>query len=183
MDRLHKKIGRENGIVTANIALKLLHVMFNKAINEWRIWSGENPAHGIKKFPEQSRDRFLQSDELPRFFRAVADEPNETIRDYVLISLLTGARRTNVLEMRWQDVNFERAEWRIGMTKNGTHPNRHPVAGSAGSIAEQEATGRGCVRIGKQGHLAEPKKGWTRILERAGIADLRIHDLRRTLGR
>ena len=35
---------------------------------------------------------------------------------------------------------------------------------------------------GKNGHLAEPRKGWERILKRAGIADLRIHDLRRTLG-
>ena len=185
MDRLHKKIGRENGVVTANIALKLLHVMFNKAINEWRIWSGENPAHGIKKFPEQSRDRFLQSDELPRFFQAVAEEPNETIRDYVLISLLTGARRTNVLEMRWQDVNFERAEWRIGMTKNGT-PQTVTLSPEALDVLRNRKPQEEAVfvfpGIGKQGHLAEPKKGWTRILERAGIADLRIHDLRRTLG-
>jgi len=185
VDRLHKKIGRENGVVTANIALKLLHVMFNKAINEWRIWSGENPAHGIKKFPEQSRDRFLQSDELPRFFQAVAEEQNETIRDYVLISLLTGARRTNVLEMRWQDVNFERAEWRIGMTKNGTpqtvtlSPEALEVLRNRKPQEEAEFVFSG---IGKQGHLAEPKKGWMRILERAGIADLRMHDLRRTLG-
>ncbi|HLP82587.1 MAG TPA: integrase arm-type DNA-binding domain-containing protein, partial [Nitrosomonas sp.] len=119
VDRLHKKIGRDIGQVTANIALKLLHVMFNKAINEWRIWKGENPAHGIAKFPEQSRDRFLQSDELPRFFQAVAEEENETIRDYILISLLTGARRSNVLSMCWQDINFERKEWRIPITKNG----------------------------------------------------------------
>lgn len=185
VDRLHKKIGRENGVVTANIALKLLHVMFNKAINEWRIWSGENPAHGIKKFPEQSRDRFLQSDELPRFFQAVAEESNETIRDYVLISLLTGARRTNVLEMRWQDVSFERAEWRIGMTKNGT-PQTVTLSPEALEVLRNRKPEEEAVFVfpgtGKQGHLAEPKKGWTRILERAGIADLRIHDLRRTLG-
>lgn len=36
--------------------------------------------------------------------------------------------------------------------------------------------------IGKHGHLVEPKKGWLRILARAGISDLRVHDLRRTLG-
>lgn len=185
VDRLHKKIGRENGIVTANIALKLLHVMFNKAINEWRIWSGDNPAHGIKKFPEQSRDRFLQADELPRFFQAVAEEPNEIIRDYVLISLLTGARRTNVLEMRWQDVNLDRAEWRIGMTKNGT-PQTVTLSPEALEVLHNRKPLEEAAFVfpgtGKQGHLAEPKKGWARILERAGIADLRIHDLRRTLG-
>lgn len=115
----------------------------------------------------------------------MAEEPNETIRDYVLISLLTGARRTNVLEMRWQDVSFERAEWRIGMTKNGT-PQTVTLSPEALEVLRNRKPQEGAVFVfsgtGKQGHLAEPKKGWTRILERAGIADLRIHDLRRTLG-
>lgn len=185
VDRLHKKIGREIGIVTANIVLKLLHVMFNKAINEWRIWKGENPAHGIAKFPEQSRDRFLQSDEFPRFFKAVAEEENETIRDYVLMSLLTGARRSNVLAMRWQDINFERAEWRIHETKNGT-PQTVTLSPEAIEILSNRKSSDNGLFVfpgtGKAGHLMEPKKGWKRILERAEIDNLRIHDLRRTLG-
>jgi len=185
VDRLHKKIGRNKGQVTANITLKLLHVMFNKAINEWRIWKGENPAHGIAKFPEQSRDRFLQSDELPRFFQAVADEENETIRDYVLLSLLTGARRSNVLAMRWQDINFARAEWRISMTKNGT-PQTVPLSLEATEILKIRKPFNDDTFVfpssGRSGHLEEPKKGWKRILDRAGIEDLRLHDLRRTLG-
>ena len=185
IDRLHKKIGREVGIVTANIVLKLLHVMFNKAINEWRIWKGENPAHGIAKFPEQSRDRFLQSDELPKFFQAVAQEENETIRDYVLMSLLTGARRSNVLAMRWQDINFERAEWRIEETKNGT-PQTVALSPEAIEILQNRSPSDNTIFVfpgsGRDGHLMEPKKGWKRILERAGIDNLRIHDLRQTLG-
>jgi len=185
VDRLHKKIGRSNGQVTANIVLKLLHVMFNKAINEWRIWKGESPAHGIAKFPEQSRDRFLQSDELPRFFQAVEEEENETIRDYVLISLLAGARKSNVLAMRWQDINFERAEWRIEVTKNGT-PQTVALSPEAIEILQNRKPSDGAIFVfpgsGKAGHLMEPKKGWKRILERAGIDNLRIHDLRRTLG-
>lgn len=185
VDRLHKKIGRNIGRVTANIALKLLHVMFNKAINEWRIWKGENPAHGIAKFPEQSRDRFLQSDELPKFFEAVAKEENETIRDYVLMSLLTGARRSNVLAMRWQDISFNRHEWRIEETKNGT-PQTVALSPEAIEILQNRKHSDSAIFVfpgsGKSGHLEEPKKGWKRILERAGIDNLRIHDLRRTLG-
>lgn len=185
VDRLHKKIGRNNGQVTANIVLKLLHVMFNKAINEWRIWNGENPAHGIAKFPEQSRDRFLQSDELPLFFQAVAEEENETIRDYVLVSLLTGARRSNVLAMRWKDINFDRAEWRIEETKNGT-PQTVTLSPEVIEVLHNRKSSDSAVFVfpgsGKSLHLEEPKKGWKRILERAGIEDLRLHDLRRTLG-
>lgn len=185
VDRLHKKIGRNNGQVTANIVLKLLHVMFNKAINEWRIWKGENPAHGIAKFPEQSRDRFLQSDELPRFFKSLAEEENKTIRDYVLISLLTGARRSNVLSMKWPDINFDRQEWRIPETKNGM-PQTVTLSPEALEILHNRIATKDSEFVfpgtGKSGHLEEPKKGWKRILERAGIEDLRIHDLRRTLG-
>lgn len=185
VDRLHKKIGREIGKVTANIMLKLLHTMFNRAINEWRIWAGENPAHGIKKFPEQSRDRFLHADEMPRFFQSVMAEENETIRDFILIALLTGARRSNVLAMRWQDINFERAEWRIHETKNGT-PQTVTLSPEAIEILTNRKLSNGSVFVfpgaGKSGHLMEPKKGWQRILKRAGIEDLHVHDLRRTLG-
>lgn len=185
VDRLHKKIGRNIGQVTANIVLKLLHVMFNKAINEWRIWKGENPAHGIAKFPEQSRDRFIQSDELPRFFQAVAAEENEIIRDYVLMSLLTGARRSNVLAMKWQDISFDRHEWRIEETKNGS-PQTVTLSPEAIEILQNRIPSDDAVFVfpgsGKSGHLEEPKKGWQRILARAGIDNLRIHDLRRTLG-
>jgi integrase len=181
---LHAKIGREKGKVTANIVLKLLHVMFNKAISEWRIWQGENPAHGIKKFPEQSRDRFLQADELPKFFESLGQEPNDTVRDYFLISLLTGARKTNVLEMKWEQVNFDRAEWRIPETKNGT-PQTVTLSPETLEILRARAGNNGTWVFpshGKSGHLVEPKRAWGRVLERAGLQDLRIHDLRRTLG-
>jgi len=189
VDRLHKKLGRENGMVTANIALKLLHVMYNKAINEWRIWKGENVAHGIKKFPEQSRDRFIQSDELPKFFKALADEQNYTMRDYFLLSLLTGARRANVLSMQWKDVNLQRGEWRIEETKTGT-PQTVTLSPEVLTILRNRIRNRKPSEPttfvfpsnGSSGHLIEPKKGWKRILKRAGINDLRIHDLRRTLG-
>ncbi|NBQ67603.1 MAG: site-specific integrase [Nitrosomonadaceae bacterium] len=185
VDSLHKKLGRDKGVVTANIALKLLHVMYNKAINEWRIWKGENAAHGIKKFTEKSRDRFLQGDELPRFFQALAEEQNDTMRDYFLLALLTGARRSNVLAMQWSDVNLDRAEWRIEETKNGT-PQTVTLSPEAVDLLRNRKPAEPDTFVfpgsGKTGHLMEPKKAWKRILERAGIEDLRIHDLRRTLG-
>lgn len=73
-------------------------------------WEGDNPCARNKEYKSQSRDRFLEGDELPKFFEALGEEPNTTARDYILASLLTGARRTNVLEMRWDQVNLERRE-------------------------------------------------------------------------
>ncbi|MGR3649499.1 MAG: tyrosine-type recombinase/integrase, partial [Shimia sp.] len=123
IERLHAKIGKENGVYQANRLLERIRSIFNEAI-EWG-WQGTNPAVGVKKFKEKSRDRFLQPDELTRFFEALANEPNETARDFFLISLLTGARKSNTLAMRWKEINFTSATWRIELTKNGEAQTVH----------------------------------------------------------
>src|SRR5262249_46857186 len=65
VQKLHAAVGK-NHKVEANRLLALLRIMFNKAI-EFELWDKSNPASGIKQFREKSRDRFLQSEELPRF--------------------------------------------------------------------------------------------------------------------
>jgi integrase len=182
---LHSKIGKNNGPYEANRVLALISSMFGKA-ELWGILEegAPNPARGVEKFAEHQRDRFLQSDELPRFFEALAQEPNDTIRDYILISLLTGVRRSNVLSMRWDQISFERSEWRIQITKNGT-PQTVTLSPEAMEILRNRHNTKSPFVFpgdGKTGHLTEPKRCWVRILERAKLTDLRIHDLRRTLG-
>jgi len=180
---IHSSITKVGHNITANRVLALTSSIFGWAISAG-LW-GSNPTIGIKRNTENTRDRFIQGDELPRFFQAVAEEKNETIRDYVLISLLTGARRSNVLAMRWQDISFDRAEWRIEKTKNGM-PQTITLSPEALDVLSNRKPKCANVFVfpgaGKHGHLAEPTKGWKRVLKRAGIEDLRIHDLRRTLG-
>ncbi|HUX79301.1 MAG TPA: tyrosine-type recombinase/integrase [Alphaproteobacteria bacterium] len=181
---IHEKIGKENGLYQANRLLARIHIIYNKAI-EWG-WEGINPASGIKKFKEKSRDRFLHPDELPRFFESLDKEENDTIRDYIYVSLFTGVRKSNVLAMRWEEIHFERREWLVPETKNG-EPLRVHLVDSVLDLLKvrlEKYGNRDWVfeGPGKTGHLMEPKMGWKRILERAGIKDLRLHDLRRTLG-
>ncbi len=181
---LHGKIGEENGHYQANRLLDRIKAIYNKAI-EWG-WEGVNPTKGIKKFKEKSRDRFLHPDELPRFFESLDKEQNDTIRDYIYVSLFTGVRKSNVLAMRWEEIHFERREWLVPETKNGEHLRVHLVETVLEVLKDRlEKYGR-CEWVfegpGRTGHLMEPKMGWKRILERAGIKDLRLHDLRRTLG-
>ena len=127
--RLHHRVGEEHGVYAANRLLSLLRAMFNRA-KDWGLWNKDNPTQGIKKFKEKSRDRFLQSDELPKFFQALQNENNETMRDYFLISLLTGARRANVLSMRWAEINFERSETNDKDShQNGSKPQGVCVCG------------------------------------------------------
>jgi integrase len=180
---IHRKITKSGHLYQANRVLSLVSSVFKWAIDEERC--EDNPAAGIKRNKEQDRDRWLQADELPRFFEAIAEEPNESLRDYILLSLLTGARRTNMLEMRWADVNLERAEWRIERTKNDD-PQTVTLSPEAVEILRNRKPERAEKFVftgkGKRGHLVEPRKGWERILKSAGIDDLRIHDLRGSLG-
>ncbi|MCX7123948.1 MAG: tyrosine-type recombinase/integrase [Gammaproteobacteria bacterium] len=176
VERLHQKIGAEHGQYVANRVLALLSMVFNKAI-EWG-WEKANPAQNIKKFKEKSRDRFLQMDELPRFFEALATLPNETIRDYILISLLTGARRNNVQCMRWGEVSLDNRTWRIPKTKNGD-AHTVPLVEEAIAIlkARQAKSDSEFVfpsKTSKLGHLVEPKRSWYNLLERANLKDVRL---------
>ena len=183
---IHSNITMAGHPTVANRIIALVSSVYGWALSSG-VWEQNNPARGVKKNQEKSRDRFIQGDELPRFFKAVGEEPNETMRDYFLLSLLTGARQANVLAMCWEDISFERAEWRIEETKNGTPQtvtlspeameilhNRKPVE-PAEFIFPSE-------RSSASGHLQNPKKAWKRVLDRAGLSNLRIHDLRRTLG-
>lgn len=179
---LHEKVCEENGLYQANRLLERIRAIYNKNI-EWG-WNGINPSLGIKKFKEQSRDRFIQPDELPRFFEALNEELNYTIKDYIWVSLLTGARKGNVLAMRWQDINLGRKEWRIPDTKNGEAVTVH-LSDQAIEILKSRKNNADFVfpsELSSKGYLQDPKKAWARILKKAGIEDLRIHDLRRTLG-
>ena len=186
--KLHTELGEKSGIYQANRILERIRAIYNKGI-EWG-WNGRNPALGVKKYREKSRDRFLLPEEVSRFFESLAKEENVTARDFILMALLTGARKGNVLAMQWSEINFQHAIWRIPDTKNGD-PHNVTLSPQAMQILEkrkkvQQLTEQESIYVfpgdGAGGHLADPKKAWYRLLQEAKIENLRIHDLRRTLG-
>ncbi|WP_298624909.1 site-specific integrase [uncultured Zoogloea sp.] len=183
---IHSDITRDGHPAVANRVLALVSSVFGRGV-EWGI-TQVNPALGIRRNPEKSRDRFLQTDELPRFFAALEEETNPMLRDFFLVALLTGARRANVLAMRWDEVSLSEGVWRVPNTKNNT-PQNVPLTGEVLRILKERKANSTASEAefvfpgtGKTGHLVEPRKGWERVLERAGLQNLRIHDLRRTLG-
>jgi integrase len=183
---LHGRVGKENGRYAANRLLSLLRAAFNRPGD---LWQGDNPAHGVEKFKEKSRDRFLSGDELPRFFKALVNEPNKIIRDYCLMLLLVGARKSNLAAMRWDEIDFDRAVWRIPETKNGS-PLSVPLAPQAIQILhhrEESSTSpwvfpTAGAKRSASGHIEQFSHKWKEILERAKIDNFRMHDLRRSLG-
>jgi len=184
--QLHRELGRSGRQRTANKAQALLRAILNKAI-AWEYLRGENPAQYVQRFREVSRDRFMSAEEVIRFHEALSHEANETLRDFFLMLLYTGARKSEMLRMRWRELDFERELWRIPDTKTG-EPRRVVLAGPALVILRRREASRSAAiewvfpgkRPGRP--LNDPKRAWERILDRAGIEDLRIHDLRRTHG-
>lgn len=181
--RLHAKVGA-TAPYRANRLVALLRKMFNLA-RDWGLYAGENPATRIQMFREESRDRFVQPEELPRLFQAIAEEADPSVHAVLLTALLTGARRTEVLTMQWDDVSLTRAEWRIPHTKAGRpHLLPLPQALVAALRSLPRMDGNSYVFPGQNGagHLQNMKRPWDRIRLTAGIQDVRFHDLRRTVG-
>lgn len=170
----------------ANRAINMMAAIFN-----WGIRRGhaqvENPCVGVERFPAESRERFLLPSEFIRFRKSLEQE-SDAVRDFFWLCLLTGARRGNVQSMRWSELDVTLGIWRIPgqKHKNGTS---HHVALTPSALAllqRRKQQSNGCEFVfpgkGRRGHLVEPKRAWRRVLNRAGIEDLRMHDLRRTLG-
>ena len=151
-----------------------------------------NPAKNITMHPPVQRERFLQEDEIKRFFQAIHQSESQMFKDFVLVALFTSKRRANVESMRWEDIDFLHETWTIPKEK---HKNRttdiavlDPVVLSIlrrrlDEQREQQIHSPFVFHSpgSASGHYREPKTAWRNMLKRAQINDLRIHDLRRTL--
>jgi integrase len=184
----HAKIGRENGQYAANRARALLSSLYNASPRILSL-NLNNPAKGVQRFPEQQRERFLQPDELQRFLAALEDEPDELMRDFFKLCLFTGARRSNVQAMRWDCLNLPRRTWTIpaAEAKAKADISVHLSQPAVDVLTARKLTARPSAVFvfpghGRSGHLVEPKAAWARVLKAAELDDLRLHDLRRTLG-
>lgn len=168
---LHTKITKKSA-AQADRALAIVSSVFNFA-TDLEIFSGTNPASRIQKNPAPSRDRFVQASELTYLFAAIDES---SLADFFWLSLLTGARRSNVQEMAWRELDLDACIWRIDMTKNGT-PQNVPLSPEAVDIlvARKRKSGNSSFVFpgeGKTGHLVEPKKAWEKILIRASLRRL-----------
>lgn len=182
----HVSLAADHGPCGGNKMLELLNSLYNYAIDELD-WIGKNPARKIKRFKVNERERFLEADELPRFFAAVAKLQREVSRDFFMLCLFVGARRSNICSMRWADVNLDRCQWRIAGEDHKSGESAVIVLSEPAIeiLRRRKETAKSEWVLegqGKTGHYAYPKAAWKKILRDSGLTDLRIHDLRRTLG-
>ncbi len=181
---LHSRIS-EGAPIRANRVIALLSSMMNLA-KQWG-YLGENaanPAQGIKRNKEQARRRQLNPEEIVRLLVEIEKEPHLFVRAALKFYLLTASRKTEVLRLKWADVDFSGRVVTLRDTKNG-EPKPLPLT------THLETLLRGLPRIAKNpyvfcGHrkgkpLADVRSRWEEIREAAKLNDVWIHDLRRTV--
>lgn len=189
VEALHGRIGN-TAPVAANRVLALLSKVYSVAGGMG--YAGDNPAKGVQRFGEQARERFLDENELPRFLAAVEADDSDTFRDYFHLLLFTGQRRENVASVRWDEIDLKRRVWTIPAAKFKTGqavdiplvPQAVAILESrrdAGPDTPSEHVFPSRRSDAKVPHLAEPKGAFSRVCKAAGIRDLRLHDLRRTV--
>ncbi|MCP1319085.1 site-specific integrase [Vreelandella lionensis] len=167
---------------STNRVIILCRYIFNLAL-KWEVEGvTRNPTTGIELYPvNNQRERYLKDDEALRLFEALEASPNPLLPFIIAMLLLSGARRREVLNARWKDIDLDSRLWRIEFNKTGK--TRH-VPLSQGALALLAKLPR---REDSDYLFPNPKSGkpfvsifssWDTARHKAGLKDVRIHDLR-----
>jgi len=185
IERIHAAYGTQFPYA-ANDLVCIVRKMFN-----WGRLAGlvpsdmPNPGVGIIRFPERRRRRFVTTVEMPRLLCALEQEENEFARHAIWLLLLIGLRKSELLRARWKDVDWDFKTLFIGLTKNG-EPVLAPLSDAAIDRLKliPRLADNDYIICGPKpaSHLKDLASPWQRVRQAAGLQDLRIHDLRRTVG-
>jgi integrase len=181
IDRLHAALSATPYM--ANRVAALASTVFGCAEKWGLIPPGSNPAKGISRFRESSRERFLSMDELERLGATMrAMEAAGSISSFVAAGIrllaLTGCRRNEIRFLRWEEVDLEHRELRLRDSKTG--PRSVPLNAAAVQVIDGLERRNDWVFPGQRGDSAPVcfNSAWERIRERAGLRGVRTHDLR-----
>ena len=166
---------------SCNRLLILLRYMFSLA-KKWEIPAiKSNPTEGIPLMKEDNkRERYLSSEEAQVLYEELKRSDNKMLQYIVPMLILTGARKREVLDARWEDFDFERKSWRIHTTKLG-RPRHVPLSDGVISLLES------IPRFDCEWVLPNPKTlkpyvqvfySWDTARKAVGLDDVRMHDLR-----
>jgi integrase len=171
--------------VTANRLVAMLSSLFSWCERQALRERNTNPAAGIEKFKEKSRERFLSPRELSRVGVALARaERKRTETPWVIAAIrllmFTGMRRNEVLTLRWQHVNTDKAMLMLPDTKTGARVVYLSAPALEVLTSLPRAARNPYVIVGdKQGaHLINLRKPWLRLCKVARLQGVRLHDLR-----
>lgn len=173
----------------ANRCLALLSHIFSIGAKWGAIPAGTNPCRGVKRFRERIRERFLSADEVISLGRALAGAESTTGggEDWRAVNILrllvyTGARLSEVLTLQWGWINWDGRFARLPDSKTGTKtvPLPQPALDLLRKVLEVHGQQSKFVFPGARSGTCFTgiQKPWQRIRLKAGLPDVRIHDLR-----
>ena len=166
---------------TANRVLVILRYIYNLAI-KWRVPGiASNPTTGIELGPEIQRNRYLTKEEAQVLSAAIANDENRTAANAIMLLLLTGARRNEITQARWEHVFWDERKLHVPISKSGK-PRWISLSASAIGLLRSIPRCAGNDYIFPAPTTGRPSPSlwfpWKRIRDRAGLGDVRLHDLR-----
>ena len=164
----------------ANRTLAVLSKMFSLAeVWGWRP-DGSNPCRHVKRYKERARERFLspkETDRLGAVLRETENEMPSAVAAFRLL-LLTGCRLSEIQTLRWENVKADCIELPDGKTGGRVVPLGPEASAVLGALPRDDDNPWVIAGRLPGSHLTDLQRPWRRIRERAGLEDVRIHDLR-----
>ncbi|MBX9804550.1 MAG: site-specific integrase [Alphaproteobacteria bacterium] len=167
----------------ANRVRALLSKMLNIAI-QWK-WRTDNPVNGVQKYQEQKRNRWLDEVELEKLWGSLESYHNQNVANAIWLLVLTGSRRGEVLSATWDQFDLEKGIWtKPAHTTKQNRMEHLPLSSQVITLL------KGMKEISRDDHLfpgrvhgkslQDIKKAWKTIQTKAGLQNVRLHDLRHT---
>jgi integrase len=179
--RLHQRL--QSTPYQANRALAVLSKLVAWSASARLRPAGPNPCHGIEKFPEQKRRRYLSEAEYARVGRALrssklAPAPKAAIE----LLLLTGCRPQEVATLQWSFVDLRGAALNLPDSKTGAKtvhlspPAVRLLKRWHRFSGDYVFPGNGRRKKGEHLHASTITHAWTEVREAAGLDDVRLYD-------
>ena len=184
MALMQKRISDGAAAGSVNRVVILLRYLFNQAERWETAGVTANPTKDIPLLKLNNQcQRFLTEEEASRLLEAVRQSNNPVLPSIVAMLLLTGARKREAMDARWDCIDWDRRIWRIPISKSGK-ARYVPLSDGALLLLRQRQfeVADGCPWIFPNPDSGEPYKcinnSWDTARRRAGMPELRIHDLR-----
>ena len=169
----------------ANRAVEMLFRIYRAAEERETIREGSNPCRQVVMYRQRRHDRFLSDGEFRRLGR-VLDEAEAGggaeahAAAGIRLLLLTGCRKSEILNLRWDQVDLEARELRLPDTKTGPRTVQLSPAAAAALARASRVEGNPHVVPGMRpgSRMCDLQRPWERIRKRAGLEDMRLHDCR-----
>jgi len=180
IEDLHREIGDTRGKLAANNWYRRTRHMFNLGRN-WKMYVGDNPCARVQLFKETERTQHLSEEEAARLNDALLKDPDWRWRAFFPLLLHTELRKSELLALTWNCVDFNKRTAMIERTKNGKILVQPLVEPAMQILLELPSRGTSAFvfpanRPDK--HLTTPEYAWGKIRDRAGMPNLHIHALR-----